>query len=194
MTPYQKHIKRWKNCSACELASQRSKVILARGKIPCDVLFIGEAPGVSEDVLGKPFVGPAGKLLQSIINRMVPEDVRYCLTNLVACYPKEAKETGNHEPPKECIDACSKRLRELVRICKPQAIVLVGNLPRKHVYGEAQFRLDGKAMGVEWLPTNKRMQFVEIIHPAAILRMDVSQQGLAIKRCSVAIATVCASL
>jgi len=168
MTPYQKHKAQWKDCSRCSLGSQRCKVVLASGKIPCDILFIGEAPGISEDTIGKPFVGPAGRLLRKMIANGLSPKTRYCLTNLVACYPREAKEQGINEPPDECICACRKRLREFVRLCKPRGIVLVGKLAAKHVSG-------------------RPMEFVEILHPAAILRMDPSQQPLAIRRCILAI-------
>ena len=185
MTLYQKHVRKWEYCSQCPLGEQRNKIVLARGKIPCDILFIGEAPGASEDVIGKPFVGPAGHLLLSLIKRTVEvSGLSYCLTNLVACFPREAKRGGTNEPPTECVLACANRLREMVRIAKPRAIVLVGKLVSRHIAGEAQFRLDGKPKGVEWLK-GKPMLFAEILHPAHILRLDDSQKPLAIRRCVV---------
>ena len=166
MTPYQKHEAKWNKCKKCALYKQRRKVVLARGKIPCDVLFIGEAPGVSEDVIGKPFVGPAGKLLDYIIDVALGGQYSYALTNLVACFPKKAKEEGNNEPTEKEITACQGRVEEMIAMCKATVLVAVGKLVAKHL---------------------RDVTKVKVIHPAAILRMDVSQKGLAIQRSIVVI-------
>lgn len=166
---YQLHKAKWEDCQRCSLCRTRGRVVFARGVIPAQVVFIGEAPGASEDVLGKPFVGPAGHLLDLIINGASTENTfSYCLTNLVCCIPKDEEESKLGEPPEEAIKACSKRLTEFVRLCKPSLIVRVGKLSSK------------------WVPVITCEQ-VDIIHPAAILRMDVSQQGLAMQRCIVAL-------
>lgn len=64
---YSLHVENWSDCRACELHLWRRNVVLARGALPCDVLFVGEAPGKSEDAVGAPFVGPAGQLLDAIV-------------------------------------------------------------------------------------------------------------------------------
>jgi uracil-DNA glycosylase len=64
----------WGRGCGSNLCPLARKVVLARGTLPCDVLFIGEGPGVSEDVTGRPFVGPAGSLLDHIVNTaLAPE-------------------------------------------------------------------------------------------------------------------------
>jgi len=166
MTLYQQHKRKWANCSRCLLHKQRRRIVLARGTIPCNVAFVGEAPGASEDCLGKPFCGPAGHLLQVVINQSL-EGCSYLLTNLVACFPREAKEAGDNEPPDDAIKACAPRLVELIEMAKPGLVVLVGKLARKRI---------------PWECVDER-GWCEIIHPAAILRMDLSQRPLAIKRC-----------
>lgn len=181
MTRFELHVSRWKDCTSCPLHEGRTHVVFARGSIPCDVLFIGEAPGVSEDALGQPFVGPAGKLLDGIIRQAIG-DKSYALTNLVGCYPKEEKDAGTNEPPNVAIKACSKRLKEFVRMCEPNLIVLVGKLAKRHVYGAAQFRLDDEAEQPEWIPEGKFLNFVELVHPAAILRGNIAQRGLMLQR------------
>lgn len=164
-TPYQRHALRWRGCQQCLLGRQRRRVCLLRGTVPCRVLFIGEAPGASEDVLGKPFVGPAGHLLDSIIHRAGLRPGQYALTNLVACYPRKAKAEGVNEPPPDAVKACRPRVEELRAICQPTLVVAVGKLAAKH-----------------------QAHDLELIHPAAILRLDVSQKGLAIQRCVVSLA------
>ena len=99
------HKEKWINCYGCDLCEQRDKVVLLRGKIPCDVLFIGEAPGVSEDTLGKPFVGPAGTLLDNIIEESDPGELKLAWTNVIACIPKDDDGHKVKEPPRYSIEA-----------------------------------------------------------------------------------------
>lgn len=184
LSPWKSHVARWGDCRLCPLCDTRKKIVLARGSLPCDVLFIGEAPGPSEDVIGQPFVGPAGHLLDEIMTRAGFDEtdvgvrpVTRAFTNLVACIPKDESSGDKFtEPPLESIKACFPRLVELVRMAKPKLIITVGKLAAKHVYGQAQFD------PVDWLPENHFIQWEEIIHPAAILRMDLSQRGLQIQR------------
>ena len=169
---YKKHKEKWSSCSLCkDLCKTRKKVVLVRGKLPADILFLGEAPGASEDVVGVPFIGPAGKLLDRIIAQALGDQFTYAFTNLIACIPKG--EDGNKiaEPTDKHIMNCAARLGETVKLVKPSAIVLVGKLAEK--------------WGIECV--GKSMATVSIIHPAAILRMDVDKQGLAVKRCVIAL-------
>jgi len=159
---YQEHKDTWSGCEECDLCETRKKMVFARGVIPCEVLFIGEAPGASENLIGQPFVGPAGKLLDKLIQRAWSEyGVKTCFTNLVCCVPKK-KGTKIGEPSVESIEACSERLLEFVSLAKPELVVAVGKLAAKHI------------------PDS--VVSIDILHPASILRMDVSQQGLAQQR------------
>ena len=168
MSRWKRHKDKWKDCKLCELCETRNRIVLLRGKIPCDILFIGEAPGVGEDALGKPFVGPAGKLLDRMITDSIPSSFRLAFTNLVACIP--IKEEGKIEPKKVHIESCGDRLREIYKITRPKMVVMVGKLSAK------------------WVPqvipklAKPHMQVASIIHPAAILRADVTQKGLAIQQ------------
>jgi len=180
LSPWKKHKEKWSACQECDLCGRRNKVVLARGKLPCDILFIGEAPGVSEDVLGKPFVGPAGKLLDDIIEGAIPFSMKLAFTNLVACIPKGEDGVKVHEPPEESIRACFDRLEEIIKIAKPHAIVCVGKLAAKWIPSQFGF----------W----DAEYFTEIIHPAAILRLDLSQKGLAIQRTEQVLAKVAESI
>lgn len=142
--------------------------MLARGKLPCDVLFIGEAPGESEDVLGQPFVGPAGKLLDMLIGQSEPGDLRFAYTNVIACFPKNVeteKPSKFTQPPKEAVKACRDRLMELVGIAKPKAVVFVG----KFAWDSSSLAVGEKCKGVK----------VTITHPAAILRAEAARRGIA---------------
>ncbi len=166
---YKTHRHKWNNCQLCSLCLTRKFVVLARGSIPSDILFIGEAPGQSEDKKGQPFYGPAGALLDKIIAKAVRgRSVRIAFTNLVACLPlgSDGKKTG--EPDKEHIEACTERLEEMIDLCEPKYIIRVGKLADEYIaaYDYPQ---------------------ASIIHPAAILRSEIQNQGLLIQNCVVTI-------
>lgn len=176
MTAWTDHVARWKDCTACPLHRQRDRICLARGQVPCDVLFVGEAPGASEDALGLPFVGPAGRLLDAIIASTFrgPEQqtVRIAMTNLVACFPREAKGRGDNEPEVSEILKCRPRLEEFIDLAYPKLVVRVGSLAADWVEHDAYGRVRGAAV-------------VDIVHPAAILRMPLAQKQMAVQRCVV---------
>lgn len=175
---------KWKDCEECVLHKTRQHICLARGKVPCDVLFIGEAPGQSEDTLGQPFVGPAGHLLDDMISEAV-QDIcptttetslpRIAFTNVVCCLPVDATGKKAVEPLAEHAKACSTRLIEFVeQVAQPKLIIYVGKYAAKYV----SKAFAGRKI---YCPTQ------EIMHPAAILRSDVGQRGLFMQRATITI-------
>ncbi len=171
MTPYQKHKLDWLSCERCPLHERRKNVVLVRGKLPCDVLLVGEAPGINEDALGKPFIGPAGKLLDRIIQEAGGDKWRLAFTNVVACIPWGEDGKKVSDPPKVAVEKCHPRLTELIGIAKPTKVVCVGLVAAKYVLGDAT-----------------------ITHPAAILRANPAEQGLMYQRNVVALADLFESL
>lgn len=184
------HKERWGSCQLCELARGRNKIVLLRGRVPAPVLFCGEAPGQSENVLGRPFAGPAGRLLDQIIDRAGLTAQSYALTNLVACIPLDDDHSKLGQPSATCIKACAPRLADVVQLVRPRLVVWVGKLAAKWgpVTAFLPVPLRTKSYFHDKDKRSKRPIQVEIIHPAAILRMDISQQGLAVQRCVVTIA------
>lgn len=150
---YKSHCKKWDNCKKCSLHETRKKVVHARGILPCDILFIGEAPGESENLLGKPFVGPAGKLLDKIIEEVkeLSEGKKFttAYTNIVGCIPIEDGKKI-HEPTKQSIQSCKNKLQELINIFSPKKIVAVGKTAAKNI------------------PPS--LVSLNIVHPSALLR------------------------
>lgn len=193
MVTLKTHIEKWKDCTECPLSKQRDRIVLGRGAIPCDVLFVGEAPGPSEDAIGEPFRGLAGLILDNdsqhrpgIVQHALPchqesgrwvMDIPIAYCNLVCCFPREAKGRGDNEPEENEILACRPRLQEFITIAKPKLIVCVGSLASDYIEHDAY----GKhATGAK---------IVDIIHPAATLgkRMPQSQKQQAIDRAIVVV-------
>lgn len=169
LSPWKAFVARWENCDACPLHQCRTKIVLARGQIPCDVLFVGEAPGQSEDSLGKPFVGPAGILLDEIIAQAVPESLRKGFTNLICCIPLGEDGSKTEAPPPDSIRACSTRLLDFIALAKPRLIVNVGSFARDWV--------------PSLLPGQCRIPMLDIVHPAAILKGNAAVKPLKVREC-----------
>ena len=169
-SPYQLHVLDWRDCKRCDLSKTRQNVAIYRGKVPCDVLMVGEAPGDSEDVLGKPFKGPAGKLLDDIISNSLSEETRVGITNAVGCIPYDEEGQKLPRPPKFAIEECLPRLKQIVAIANPRLIVSVGETATKAL----------------WFVYRNPL-VVPIIHPAALLRMNTAQFGLEVQRAVIVI-------
>lgn len=168
---WQRFRERWSSCEGCELSLRRQHVVLARGEIPCDVLFVGEAPGVAEDAIGSPFVGPAGKLLdRQILAAWGEGRVRKAFTNVVACIPLDEDYKKVSEPPKECVEACATRLEEFLELADPTYVVCVGKVASERM--AEVYDIDSP-------------QVIEIAHPAAILRLEDARQPMANTRVEV---------
>jgi DNA polymerase len=92
-------------------------------------MFVGEAPGGSEDLEGRPFVGSAGKLLESLLSSIGVERSQTYITNVVKCRPP-----GNREPFDGEVKACNPYLRRQISIIKPKIIVALGRIAGKTLY------------------------------------------------------------
>lgn len=110
------------NCKKCGLCHTRQNVVIERGNRGASWMFIGEAPGQTEDLQGLPFVGKAGMLLQKMIKAMKlnPEvDVYVC--NVIKCRPPM-----NRNPQTDEISACKNYLLRQIELVKPKIIVTLG--------------------------------------------------------------------
>lgn len=200
MTLWQQYVKKWENGCGSELCGEHGvRVCLARGQVPCDVLICAEAPGESENVLGKPLCGPAGRLLDKIIEDAVGESgktgLRFAFTNVVGCIPRQEDGSKIGVPPDAAVRQCSQRLQGFIDLCKPKLVVAVGNVaedwlnrrtypPKKK--GDNIFRLMKDAQPMYDL---HGAALVSIQHPAFILRANLAQRGLLAQRCVVTLAT-----
>lgn len=121
--PWKSHRKKWGKCTLCPLGKSANTHVLFRGHLPCQVLFIGEAPGEQEDLQGFPFVGRSGVLLDRIIQHLSQDfpHFTFAITNILACRPP-----GNATPTPSQIEACLPRVRQFIELARPQLIVLMG--------------------------------------------------------------------
>jgi uracil-DNA glycosylase len=142
--------------------------VLGKGDIPCDILFVGEAPGDSEDDIGIPFCGPAGDFLHRyIVDPVLKANPQYtaAFTNLVCCLPKNEDGAKGKPDPGE-IQACRARLEEFADICNPTLLVAIGDLAENWT---------------RWWPK----LHCGFYHPAWILRQKMGVRPGMVQRCKV---------
>lgn len=110
-----------KDCQRCRLYSSRSTLVFGDGNESADLMFVGEAPGFHEDRQGKPFVGPAGKLLNELLEEIGLKREDVYITNIVKSRPP-----NNRDPLPDEVEACKPYLIEQIRIIKPKIIATLG--------------------------------------------------------------------
>ena len=121
-------------CHRCNLYKTAFRYVAFRGTLPAQVLFIGEAPGHTENVIGRPFVGRAGDILDCLIKNSIRKTSYYTygITNVICCLPVNPddihhfRKPGSHE-----MAACRPRLLDITRKCDPKLIVLLGKVAEK---------------------------------------------------------------
>lgn len=150
-----------RGCMKCPLGYHRTLQVIGRGNIPARLLFIGEGPGSSEDMLGEAFVGPSGHLLNrmisdacSYINISIPPS--YYITNVVMCRPwiwndLDPEYNMNRQPHKQEALTCMQNVLFIYRLVKPEFVIFVGNVAED--YYKKEFT-----------------DAIRITHPAAHLR------------------------
>jgi DNA polymerase len=119
------------NCELCSLSKTRTNIVRGSGHIPAEVLLIGEAPGVSEDIIGEPFVGKSGELLNTMIHEsgICPTDCYF--THIVMCRPMDTKR-NNREPTNEEILACRKNVLDTAEKVWPLFVVFIGKIAERY--------------------------------------------------------------
>jgi len=114
-----------KNCKRCPLFKERIKnkyfVVFGEGNIDAKIMFVGEAPGLKEAKTGKPFCGPAGKILDELFKFVRIKRENVYITSLLKCRPPK-----NRDPKKEEIEACKIFLEKQIEIIKPKIICPLG--------------------------------------------------------------------
>lgn len=109
------------DCTSCILHKHRTNVVMGCGNFDADLMFVGEAPGKEEDLSGIPFVGRAGKMLDSMIAAMGMNRADVFIANICKCRPPE-----NRKPTPEEMKACLPFLKRQINMVKPRVIITLG--------------------------------------------------------------------
>jgi DNA polymerase len=148
-------------CRACGLAAGRTNLVFGEGNPRARLMLIGEGPGAEEDRLGRPFVGPAGQLLDKILAAVGITREEVYIANIVKCRPP-----GNRVPNREEVSACLPWLRKQFALIGPPLVVILGSTALKSL-------IDPQAAITSWRGrwiTRGRVRLMPTYHPAALLR------------------------
>jgi uracil-DNA glycosylase family 4 len=170
-----RHMRVWGNCVKCQIGHYAHRHVFYRGVLPCDILFVGLAPGRTEDALGWPFVGKSGRLLERWIADAVQDAdndctgassaFSYCICNLVVCRPCDKRGGPNRDPYTQEIGNCAPRLKEFIHeFARPRAVVSLGKIAAAN------------------MPVDIGLPTLAIHHPSYALR-NGAEEDIKLPRC-----------
>ncbi|NCU42626.1 MAG: uracil-DNA glycosylase [Candidatus Moranbacteria bacterium] len=151
-------------CCRCLLRKTCQQVIPGKGPFNAKIMFIGEAPGKKEDLLGEPFIGASGKLLDKLLLSIQLKRSDIFITNIVKCRPPE-----NRDPSLEEIQSCSFWLEKQIAIIKPKLLVTLGRYALKNFIPHSSLPLFHGKITLISLGELKNIPLLPLYHPAAAL-------------------------
>lgn len=155
----------------CALKRTAKNLVFSRGPETAPLMIIGEAPGRDEDIVGKPFVGRAGKLLDDMLKAIDLDEQHTHITNIVYWRPP-----GNRTPTQEESNLCRPFLDRQIELVAPKLILILGGAAAKQLYnttaGITKLRGTWKK-----IPGNRhQMQAMATLHPAYLLRTPIAKR------------------
>ena len=108
-------------CTRCGLHATRTQAVPGTGPVDAEIMIVGEAPGFTEDVQGQPFVGPAGKLLDTLLQQIGLSRAQVFITNVLKCRPPQ-----NRDPMPTEAETCLPYLRQQFALVRPKAVLILG--------------------------------------------------------------------
>ncbi len=164
------------NCRACALGATRNNIVFSDGNADtARIVLIGEAPGETEDMTGKPFVGRAGQLLTEFLTEAgISREKDVYIINTVKCRPPENRVPTDAEKA-----ACRKFLDAQIDIIKPDAIILCGATALKSFITLDKKQTISKVRG-QWMTVSVdgvEYRAITIFHPSYLLRNHSMEEG-----------------
>jgi uracil-DNA glycosylase family 4 len=151
----------------CPLKANRTHVVFGTGNADADLMFVGEAPGFHEDRQGKPFVGAAGRLLDTLLSEIGLEREDTFIANVLKCRPPD-----NRDPRPEEIEECSPYLMRQIELIEPRVISTLGNFATKLLSGSPAGITKVHGVPQERTIGTLPVTLYPIFHPAAALRTE----------------------
>jgi uracil-DNA glycosylase family 4 len=151
-------------CTRCRLAQTRTQVVFGVGDPHADLMFVGEAPGFHEDKQGLPFVGQAGKLLDSLLAGIGLDRGHVYICNVLKCRPP-----GNRDPAPDEIESCEPHLFRQIELIQPKVVATLGNFATKLLSGKQTGITRVHGVEQETTVGGNRVLLYPLYHPAAAL-------------------------
>jgi DNA polymerase len=157
------------DCKACDLWEKGTQTVFGEGRSRATFLFVGEQPGNEEDLTGKPFVGPAGRLFDDALEEAGIDRKQTYVTNVVKHFKWEprGKRRIHKKPNAVEIKACRPWLEAEIALVKPKVVVVLGATAAQTLLGP-KFRVT-KQRG-EFLESTLASYIMATVHPSSILR------------------------
>lgn len=154
-----------RDCTTCPLAGSRSNLVFGAGHADAELMLVGEAPGANEDLQGLPFVGRAGKLLDTLLEEVGLARKDVFVANVLKCRPP-----GNRDPLPHEIEECKPHLMRQIELIEPRVVCTLGNFATKLLT-----RSNRGITSVRGRPQvhelgGRRVRVYPLFHPAAALR------------------------
>ncbi len=147
-------------CRLCRLCETRTTIVFGVGDPNAEVMFIGEAPGKQEDLGAEPFIGAAGKYLNTLLSHAGLKREEIYIANILKCRPPE-----NRNPLPEEMEACTPFLRDQVQAINPEILVTLGNFSTRFI-----LRTDRGITGLRGqVHLTGRFSVIPTFHPAAAI-------------------------
>jgi uracil-DNA glycosylase len=158
-------------CTACPLHETGTQTVFGEGSTKARVVFVGEQPGDQEDQQGKPFVGPAGKLLDKALENAGIDRSQVYVTNVVKHFKWQArgKRRIHQRPNWSEIAACRPWLEAELEVIEPRVLVCLGATAAQALLGR-DFRVS-RQRG-ELVESDLAENVIATVHPSSILRAD----------------------
>jgi uracil-DNA glycosylase family protein len=158
-----------KTCTACHLFRHATQTVFGEGRKGATLMLLGEQPGDQEDLAGKPFVGPAGKILDRALEEAGVDRREVYVTNTVKHFKWEprGKRRIHKKPNSREIAACRPWLEAELRVVKPGLLVVLGATAAQAIFGPT-FRVTRERGRV--LASELASKVVATVHPSSLLR------------------------
>ncbi len=158
-----------RHCTACHLYNRATQTVFGEGPKGATMMLVGEQPGDYEDVSGKPFVGPAGKIMDRALEEAGIDRSKVYVTNAVKHFKWEprGKRRIHQKPNSREIAACRPWLEAELRVVKPKLVVAMGATAAQTIFGPS-FRVTrerGKLLSSKLAP-----RVLATVHPSSLLR------------------------
>jgi uracil-DNA glycosylase len=157
------------NCRACDLYREATQTVFGEGGPSVDIVFIGEQPGDQEDKVGRPFVGPAGHILDEALRAVGIDRSKCYVTNAVKHFKWKArgKRRIHEKPSAREIEACRPWLIAELRSLEPDVIVCLGATAVRAAFGKVLPILKNRG---RWMTSLLYSKTLITVHPSSVLR------------------------
>jgi uracil-DNA glycosylase len=173
------------HCRDCPLWRNATQTVFGEGRRSARIFLVGEQPGDQEDIAGKPFVGPAGRLLDRALQEADVDRKRTYVTNAVKHFKFElrGKRRLHKTPAQQEIAACHQWLERELAVIEPELIVALGTTAARAVFGRPTpiQKNRGRILSAENGAIGYRADILVTVHPSFLLRVPDEDKELAFR-------------